>query len=74
MKGDDFEPTITDDEFKFVENLIFDCAVNAGFSTDGNNYFAGSHGEVDITEELYKFTALMAEKMNLLFSPSTKAQ
>ena len=68
------EQELNDAQIEFVENLIFDCAVNAGFSTDGNNYFAGGHGEVDITEELYKFTALMAEKMNLLFSPSTKAQ
>ena len=71
---DDVEPTITDANFEFVENLIFDCAVDSGFGTDGDNYFAGRHGEVDITEELYKFTALMAEKMKLLLSPNTNAQ
>ena len=61
-------------QIEFVENLIFDCAVDAGFRTDGENYFAGRHGEVDVTEELFQFTALMAEKMKLLLAPNTKAQ
>jgi hypothetical protein len=74
MTDDDFEPTITDSELEFVENLIFDCAVDAGFSTDGDNYFAGRHGEVDVTKELFEFTALIAGKMKLLLSPNTKAQ
>lgn len=63
-----------DAQIEFVENLIFDCAVDAGFFTDGENYFAGQSGEVDITEELLQFTSLIAEKMELLFSPNTKAQ
>ena len=71
---DDVEPTMTEAQIEFVENLIFECALDAGFRTDGDNYFAGLHGEVDVTEELFKFTALMAEKMQLLLSPNTKAQ
>ena len=71
---DDVEPTMTEAQVEFVENLIFECALDAGFRTDGDNYFAGLHGEVDVTEELFKFTALMAEKMQLLLSPNTKAQ
>ena len=63
-----------DADLEFVENLIFDCAVDAGFRTDGENYFAGRHGEVDVTEELFQFTVLMAEKMKLLLAPNTKAQ
>lgn len=61
-------------QIEFVENLIFDCATDAGFFTDGENYFAGQSGEVDITEELFQFTALIAEKMELLLAPNTKAQ
>ena len=61
-------------KIEFIENLIFDCAVDSGFFTDGDNYFAGHSGEVDVTEELFNFTVLMAEKMQLLFSPNTKAQ
>ena len=71
---DDVEPTMTEAQIEFVENLIFECALDAGFRTDGDNYFAGLHGEVDVTEELFKFTALIAEKMQLLLSPNTKAQ
>ena len=71
---DDVEPTMTEAQVEFVENLIFECALDAGFRTDGDNYFAGLHGEVDVTEELFKFTALIAEKMQLLLSPNTKAQ
>jgi hypothetical protein len=65
---------MTNAQIEFVEELIFDCALDAGFKTDGENYFAGRHGEVDITEELFKFTAEMAEKMQLLRLPNTKAQ
>ena len=61
-------------KIEFIENLIFDCAVDSGFFSDGNNYFAGHSGEVDVTEELFNFTVLMVEKMNLLLSPNTKAQ
>jgi len=61
-------------KIEFIENLIFDCAVDSGFFTDGDNYFAGHSGEVDVTEELFNFTVLMAEKMQLLLSPNTKAQ
>ena len=68
------EEELSDAKIEFVENLIFDCAVDAGFFTDGNEYFAGDHGEVNVTEELFKFTALMAEKMQLFLSPNTKAQ
>ena len=63
-----------DADLEFVENLIFDCAVDAGFRTDGENYFAGQSGEVDITEQLFQFTALIAEKIELLYAPNTKAQ
>ena len=58
----------------FVENLIFDCAIDVGFFTDGDNYFAGQSSEVDITEQLFQFTALIAEKIELLYAPNTKAQ
>lgn len=68
------EQEINDPNLEFVENLIFDCAFDAGFSTDGDSYFAGPHGEVDVTEELFEFTVLMAEKMRLLLSPNTKTQ
>ncbi len=68
------EQELNDTQIEFVENLIFDCAVDAGFFTDGDNYFAGHSSEVNVTEELFKFTALMAEKMQLLLSPNTKAQ
>ena len=61
-------------QIEFVENLIFDCAIDAGFFTDGENYFAGQSSEVDITEQLFQFTALIAEKIELLYAPNTKAQ
>jgi hypothetical protein len=63
-----------DRDLEFVQNLIFDCAFGAGFKTDGENFFAGPHGEVDVTEELFDFTVLMAAKMRLLLSPNTNAQ
>jgi hypothetical protein len=65
---------INERDLEFVENLIFDCAFHAGFSTDGENYFAGPHGEVDVTEELFDFTVLMAAKMRLMLSPKTTTQ
>ena len=65
---------INERDLEFVENLIFDCAVHAGFRTDGESYFAGPHGEVDVTEELLDFTVLMAAKMRLMLSPNTRAQ
>ena len=68
------EQEINDANLEFVENLIFDCAFQAGFSTDGDNYFAGPHGEVDVTEELFEFTVLMAGKMRLMLSPKTNPQ
>jgi hypothetical protein len=68
------EQELNDAQIEFVENLIFDCAVDSGFFTDGDNYFAGHSGEVDVTEELFNFTFLMAEKMKLLLSPNTKTQ
>jgi hypothetical protein len=65
---------INERDLEFVENLIFDCAFHAGFSTDGENYFAGRHAEVDVTEELFDFTVLMAAKMRLMLSPNTTTQ
>jgi hypothetical protein len=65
---------INNRDLEFVENLIFDCAFHAGFKTDGENFFAGSHGEVDVTEELFDFTVLMAAKMRLMLSPNTTTQ
>jgi len=65
---------INERDLEFVENLIFDCAFDAGFKTDGENFFAGPHGEIDVTEELFNFTALMAEKMRLMLSPNTTTQ
>lgn len=68
------EEKTNDANLEFVENLIFDCAFHAGFKTDGDSYFAGPHGEVDVTEELFEFTVLMAEKMRLMLSPNTNTQ
>jgi hypothetical protein len=65
---------INNSDLEFVENLIFECAAHAGFKTDGESYFAGLHGEVDVTEELWDFTVLMAAKMRLMLSPKTNPQ
>lgn len=50
----------------FVEELIFDCATDAGFGSDGNGFFVE---DIDVTEKLLRFTALMVGKLNLHRNP-----
>ena len=72
--NDVMDPELTDADYEFIDNLIFDCATDAGFSTDGERFYSDIHGETDITEELNEFAALLARKMKLLLAPNTPQQ
>lgn len=70
---DDHQDELDDAAVEFIENLIFECAIDSGIKTDGTNFYVGHTGEYDITPELWKFTALMAAKMRVLMD-GMKAQ
>jgi hypothetical protein len=72
--NDVIDPELTDADYEFIDNLIFDCATDAGFATDGERFYSDIHGETDITEELNEFAALLARKMKLLLAPNTPQQ
>ena len=72
--NDLMDPELTDADYEFIDNLIFDCATDAGFATDGERFYSEIHGHTDITKELYEFSALLARKIKLLIAPSTPQQ
>ena len=72
--NDVMDPELTDADYEFIDNLIFDCATDAGFTTDGERFYSEIHGHTDITEELNMFAALLARKIKLLIAPNTPQQ
>ena len=76
MKDDNdiLDPELTDADYEFIDNLIFDCATDAGFATDGERFYSEIHGHTDITKQLYEFSALLARKVKLLIAPNTTPQ
>jgi hypothetical protein len=65
---------MTNEQEELIDDMIFDCATDAGFWSDGYSFFSGTHAEVDVTEQLYVFTALMVEKLKLYKEPKTNPQ
>jgi hypothetical protein len=72
--NDFVDPELTDADYEFVDNLIFECATDAGFVTDGERFYSEIHGYEDITEKLNEFAALLARKVKLLVAPNTPPQ
>jgi hypothetical protein len=65
---------MTNEEEELIDDMIFDCATDAGFGSDGYSFFVGRDVEVDVTEQLYAFTALMVVKLKLYKEPKTNPQ
>lgn len=65
---------MTNEQEELIDDMIFDCATDAGFASDGYSFFVGRDVEVDVTEQLYAFTALMVVKLKLYKEPKTNPQ
>jgi hypothetical protein len=69
---------MTNEQEELIDDMIFDCATDAGFGvgfgSDGYSFFVGREVEVDVTEQLYAFTALMVVKLKLYKEPKTNPQ